>query len=349
MFSARTGLIAASVFQVVTVLAGSGLFSTAAGAAIGCGMLSKLTMLALPIGVAGFVLTRHRSALRHGSTYVGAALSSALFVPVLAWNAANGWAALRYVRTERMQQVASGLHGLGAIVIEQLAFTGVMFLVLWWTIARGIRRRADDRMAFLLWLSVPTFVLMAVVVYGAGGAHGYWLVPAYLALAVALGAVWPGRVAAGIMAANAALFVYATLAPHIPALPAVDAATESVSGWREAAARVDDLAAALPRPVVLAVPIQHFEAAGHLTYHTRQRYPVTVLPEPYRGSVWPHPAAFRGVSIIWIVERKWTIPPPERYLLEPQERGSLPVFVRGREIRRFSFWTARAFRVLGTQ
>jgi 4-amino-4-deoxy-L-arabinose transferase-like glycosyltransferase len=368
MFSARAGLIAAGVFQIVPVLAGSGLFATpeaplltwwslamlaawraiavhprwwlVAGAAIGFGMLSKLTMLALPAGIMGFALSRHREVLRQRWALTGAVLAVALCTPVLVWNAGNGWATVRYVRTERVQQVARGIPGLGTIVVEQFAFTGVMFLLLWWAAVRALRRRADERFAFLLWMSLPTFLLVGAVVYAWGGAHGYWLAPAYLALAVALGAQWPGRAATGAIAVNAVLVVYAAALPYIAWLPAIDAATESVSGWSEVAARVDDLARELPAPVALAVPVHHFEAAAQLTYYTRQRYRVTVMPEPYKASVWPHPKQLRAASIIWIVERRWTVPPPDRYFTGVQERGELPVVVRGREVRRFSFWTA---------
>jgi hypothetical protein len=143
------------------------------------------------------------------------------------------------------------------------------------------------------------------------------------------------------------VILYAAMVPFVHGLPSIDAATESVSGWREVAIRVDQLASGLAGPVVLAVPIQHFEAAAQLTYYVRQRYPVTVVPEPYRGSVWPHPREFRGASIIWMVERRWTIPPPERYFTDARERGSLSVIVRGREVRRFTFWTASGFRAQG--
>jgi hypothetical protein len=368
MFSARAGLVAAGVFQIVPVLAGSGLFITpeapllmwwsvamlaawraitrrpgwwlAAGAAIGLGMLSKLTMLALPAGVVGFALSRHRGALTQRWAYAGAALAVVLCTPVVIWNAANGWATLRYVRAERFQQVPAGIHGLSTVAIEQFAFTGVIFLMLWWIAARALRRHADARFAFLLWMTLPTVAVVGIVVYAWGGAHGYWLAPAYLALSVTLGALWPGRAAAAAVAVNAALVVYATVLPFIPWLPAIDAATESVSGWSEAAARVDQLARELAAPVVLAVPVDHFEAAAQLTYYTHRRYRVTVMPEPYKASVWPHPRQLRAASIVWIVDRRWAAPPPHRYFTGVQERGELPVVVRGREVRRFSFWTA---------
>jgi hypothetical protein len=138
--------------------------------------------------------------------------------------------------------------------------------------------------------------------------------------------------------------VYATLTPIVPWLPAPSPVLESVAGWPQVARRVDELAAGLPAPVVLAIPINHFEGAAQLTYHTRGRYPVTIMPEPLKHSVWPAPEEFPNASVIWIVASGWRVPPPETYFRDPSERGAVPVVVRGQEIRRFHFWTAQGFK-----
>jgi hypothetical protein len=372
MFGARAGFIAAAVYQIVPLLAGAGLFATPeaplflwwslallwarralwvndrwwvpAGVAVGLGMLSKMTMIAFPIGLLGFVLTRRPDVLRRPWCYVGAAIAGVLFLPVPIWNLATGWANFRFSWHERSQQVATGLAGLWTITFEQLAFTGIMFLALLWMFVPAVRRRQDDRVAFLLWATVPTVCLVAAVVYVWGGAHGYWLGPAYLGLAVLLGGFWPGRAAALAVALNTALMVYATLTPIVPWLPAPSPVVESVAGWTQVAERVDELAAGMPPPVVLAIPINHFEGAAQLTYHTGGRYPVTIMPEPLKHSVWPAPAEFPDASVIWIVASGWRVPPPETYFRVPSGRGSVPVIVRGREIRRFHFWVAEGFR-----
>jgi 4-amino-4-deoxy-L-arabinose transferase-like glycosyltransferase len=375
MFGARAGLIAAGVYQIVPLLAGGGLFATPeaplflwwslallwarralweddrwwvpAGIAIGLGMLSKMTMAALPLGLVGFVLTRRPDVLRRPWCYVGAAVAVTLFLPVPLWNVANGWANFRYAFHERSQQVATGLAGLGAIAFEQLAFTGVMFLILLWMLGPAVRRRTDERVAFLLWMTVPTLAMVAGVVVFWGGAHGYWLGPAYLGLAVLLGGLWPGRAAALAVGVNATLMTYAVLAPLVSWLPTPAPAVESVAGWSQVAERVGALAPELAAPVVLAVPAAHFEGAAQVTYYTRGRYPVTVVPEPRRNSVWPSPAEFPRASVVWIVASGWTVPPPETYFEAPANRGAVPIIVRGREVRRFYFWTASGFRRAG--
>ncbi len=371
MFGVRAGLVAALVYQITPVLAGGGLLATpetplflwwgaallaarralwvhprwwlVAGTAVGLGMLSKLTMIVLPAGLLGFVVTRRRDVLRAAWGYLGVVVAVAVSSPVVIWNAMNGLPTVRYVLHDRAQQVPSGVAGLLAITVEQLAFTGIVFLLLWWVIVPALRRRSDDRMAFLLWTSVPTLVVVAAAVVAWGGAHGYWLAPAYLALAVLLGGLWPGGRAWIVPAVNAVLILYIVLVLFVPRLPVVAGAVESVSGWREAAARAEALAAELPEPVVLAVPLQRFEDAAQLAYYTKQRFSVTNVPAPYRGSVFPSPAQFPGASVVLVVVQPAGVPPPEQFLVDAVDHGSLSIVVRGREVRRFQFWTGAGF------
>ena len=368
VFGARAGLIAAAAYQIVPVLSGGGLFTTPeaplflwwsltllyvrralwtqdwwwipAGIAIGLGMLSKIPMIALPVGILGFVLTRRRDVLRQAWAYVGALIAVALFTPVLMWNVGNGWAGVRFVLRERPQQVPLGLAGLAAIGVEQLAFALVLFPVLLWMLRPALRVRQDERVAFLLWMTVPTLCLFGAVVMFWGGAHGYWAGPAYLGLAVLLGGLWPGKAAALAMGANAALIAYAALVPLVPWLPAPPGTVESVAGWREVARRAEELAAPMPDPVLLAVPVEHFEGAAQLAYYTRRRRPTTVFPKPFKGSVWPDPARYPGASVVWVADAQWdTSARPERSLARVVERAPLPITMRGREVRRFRFWT----------
>jgi hypothetical protein len=371
MFGVRAGLIAALVYQITPVLAGGGLFATpetplflwwavallaawralsgrprwwlVMGVAVGLGMLSKLTMIVLPVGMLGFAAVRRRDVLREVWVYLGGVAAVVVASPVVIWNATNDWPTLRYVLHGRAQQVPTGTGGLLAIAVEQLAFTGIVFLLLWWIVVRAFAHRRDEPVAFLLWASVPTMAVVAVVVAGWGGAHGYWLAPAYLALAVLLGGLWPGRGAAIVLALNSVLMGYLTLVPLVPSLPVATGAVESVSGWKEAAARAQALAAELPEPVVLAVPRQRFEDAAQLAYYTKRRFPVTNVPAPFTGSVFPPPSQFSGASVVLVVVLPSGSPPPEQFLVDPVDRGSLPIVVRGREIRRFQFWTGAGF------
>ncbi|MGH2406006.1 MAG: glycosyltransferase family 39 protein [bacterium] len=370
MFGVCAGLIAAGIFQVVPVLTGAGLFATPetplflwwslslvcvrralwgnprwwipAGAAVGLGMLSKMTMIILPLGVLGFILTRRRKVLRSSWLDLGVAIALVLFAPVLIWNAGNGWATARFILHERPQQVPVGPAGLLAITIEQLAFAIALAPALLWMIVPVLRRRRDDRMAFLLWMILPTLALLCAVVWVWGAAHGYWAGPAYLGLAVALGGLWPGRPAALAMGMNAAFIAYAALLPLLPVLPAPPGTVESVAGWHDVARRAEELAAGLPNPVVYVV--DHFEGAAQFSYHTLRRHTVTI-PKPFNGSVWRSPSQVPIASAVWIVASEWQpTARPEEFFVHVVARETLPIVVRGREVRRFKFWTASGAR-----
>ncbi len=370
MFDVRTGLIAATVYQLVPVLTASGFLATPetplflwwslalvcvrralwerawwwvpAGVAIGLGMLSKIPMIALPVGIVGFVLARRRDVLRHPWPYASAAIAVALFVPVLIWNAANGWATVRFVLHDRPQQVPVGLGGLLAISIEQLVFALALAPVLLWMIVPALRRRGDERLAFLSWMTIPILIILVTVVMLWGGAHGYWLGPAYLGLAVALGAFWPGRTAVLAGGLNAAFVVYAALLPFWPSLPAPPGMVESVAGWQDVARRAEALAAGLPKPVIYVV--DHFEGAAQLAYHTGRRRPIAI-PRPLAGSVWPAPAQLPVASAVWVVASEWRpTAGPEEFFSRIVARETLPIAARGREVRRFRFWTAMGLR-----
>lgn len=366
MFNVRAGLIAAGVYQLVPVLTGSGLFATpetpqllwwslalvsvrralwddprwwmATGAAIGLGMLSKMTMIALPLGILGFVLTRRRDTMRQPWPYAGAALSVALFLPVVIWNATHQWANIRYVLHERPHQLPPGLAGIFSMAIELIPFTLLLLPFLLWMLVPASRDRRDDRLAFMLWMVVPTLILMVVVTAIGGSAHGYWAGPAYLGLAVLLGAYWPGRPAAVAMGVNAVAMAYALLLPLVPWFSAPPGVAESVAGWPEVAQRAETLAARLPQPAIFVV--DHFEGAAQLAYHTRRRRLVTI-PKPLSGSVWTAPTQRPVASAVWVVASEW--PPtarPEEFFSSVTPRESLPIVTRGREVRRFNFWTA---------
>ncbi|HLA25358.1 MAG TPA: glycosyltransferase family 39 protein, partial [bacterium] len=135
LFGARAGMIAAVLFQVVPVLAGAGLLATpdaplllcwvaalrfawqalqgrpgrwlAAGAVVGVGLLSKVPMVLLPVGLVLYVAVRPARLLREWQLYAAAALAVAIFSPVLIWNAQHGWAGVDYILSGRLSTESS--------------------------------------------------------------------------------------------------------------------------------------------------------------------------------------------------------------------------------------------------
>lgn len=367
LFDVRAGLVAAAVYQVVPILAGGGLLATPdtplflwwtlallfarralwtdarwwvpAGVATGLGMLSKFPMVLLPAGILGFAATRRHAVFRQPWVYAGAAVALALFTPVLIWNASHGWANVRFILYERLWEQPRGLPGLLAMAKEQLALVGFPILAFLGVLGGTLRRYRDDRFSFVLWTSIPPFILMGVVAALAGTAHGIWAGPAYLGLAVGLGGLWPGRLAALAIAANAAILATVALAPVAPWLPIDPGLTEELAGWREAEQRVEALAAQVPGPVVVAA--DRYKIAAQIAYHTRRRLPATIFPAPLRDSIWPLPSQFADATAILVLPARWRPwERPESFFEVLTEKDPLIVSVRGKEVRRFRFWIA---------
>ncbi|MGH2375555.1 MAG: hypothetical protein ACRDIC_19055, partial [bacterium] len=148
----------------------------------------------------------------------------------------------------------------------------------------------------------------------------------------------PGRPSAIAMGVNAVLMGYAVLLPFIPWFRAPPGVAESVAGWPEVARRAEALAASLPQPAIYVV--DHFEGAAQLAYHTRRRRPVTI-PKPPSGSVWTSPSQLSVASAVWVVASEWQpTARPEEFFSSVIPRESFSIAARGREVRRFVFWTA---------
>jgi 4-amino-4-deoxy-L-arabinose transferase-like glycosyltransferase len=266
LFSARAGVAAAVLFQVVPVLAGSGLLATpdaplllywalamrfgwqafqgrparwlAAGAAAGLGLLSKMPMVLLPAGFMLYAVLRARRVLRAWQLYAGGALAAVMFVPVLVWNAQHGWAGVSYVVSSRLAAGSSsvtGLTGVGKLLEEQMPFALALLPAYAWALTIPLRRRGEPFM-FLMLVSLPALVFPFIPAYAGAWPHGNWLAPVYLAYSLVLGAVW-NRFVAALTALNGAAIAWGLAASLIPALPLLPGA-EEVYGWREAGDRV---------------------------------------------------------------------------------------------------------------
>lgn len=83
-----------------------------------------------------------------------------------------------------------------------------------------------------------------------------------------------------------------------------------------------------------------YEGAAQLAYHTRRRRPVTI-PKPPAGSVWSAPSQLSAASAVWVVAAEWRpTARPEEFFSQVIPHAPLPIVARGREVRRFMFWTA---------
>jgi 4-amino-4-deoxy-L-arabinose transferase-like glycosyltransferase len=369
LFDHRAGIVAACVFQVVPVLAGGALLATPdaplflcwtaasrfawqaihgrpsrwtwTGAAVGVGLLAKLSMVLLPPGLLAFLLWRLRrgDALHGRDLFRAAAVALVLFLPVLYWNAVHDWAAFRFILHERPGGTPRGLAGIVEVMVQQLAFALLVFPVFLWAIWQAWRHRQDERYAYVVATALPVFLFVLAAAWTRGAPHGNWMGPGYLSLLVVLGAGW-NRTVGGLAAISAALIIYGFLAQFVNTLPLLPGA-EELYGWKEAAPRVQQEAAALGAGTILVA--DRYQIASQLSYHTRAALPATLLPCPNPASIWPHPGQYTGADAVAVLDARWS-PTVEwsRHFRRVDEVEPLTVQIHGKPLRRFRVFRLHA-------
>jgi undecaprenyl-diphosphatase len=160
---------------------------------IAAGLLSKYAMIYFPICLLLYLFcTREGRVLRKlPDPWLGITAGLLGFVPVLLWNARNGWVSFRHVAG----QASSGKIEIGSFLEYPFSQAGVvgpgLFVVLVLALVLGSRRRwiaTDRRLVFLLFLGVPVFVgLWAKGLQGK--VLGNWAAPAYFTWTIAAAAI----------------------------------------------------------------------------------------------------------------------------------------------------------------
>jgi 4-amino-4-deoxy-L-arabinose transferase-like glycosyltransferase len=152
-----------------------------AGACSALGVMAKYPMVLLPCGVFGYLLFHRRAELKRRGFWVFAAGSAAGMLPVLWWNATNGWVTFRHVGVQAAGQTGSGVRWLGPLTFvgEQFAFLIGVWFVVWVAAVWSHRRTPDPARAFLWWGSVPVWGVFLVASTKASGQLN-WPATAYV-------------------------------------------------------------------------------------------------------------------------------------------------------------------------
>ena len=240
--------------------AGRGGWWLAAGVFGGCALASKYTAALLGAGLLVWLIaTREgRAWLRRPQPWAGAALALVVFAPVIAWNAAHGWAsfAKQGGRTGDWRPVHA-IGYLGELIGSQVALaTPLVFVLCAWGGWSAVRLARRDGAASLL--ACLTLLPAAVFVEHAFGdrVQGNWpavIYPSACIAAAALGSrLWRPAVALGLVMA-AAVYAQAAGAPfHLPRR--LDPTLIQLAGWRELARAVAEQGHRLGAAFIAAEP-----------------------------------------------------------------------------------------------
>ncbi len=156
------------------------------GLVLGLGLLNKISTLWLGMGIgAGLLLTPARRWLATRGPWMAAAVAAALFAPHVAWQMANGWPTLEFMRNATRDKMVS--TSAAAYLKDQILSMNPAAALLWMT---GLvwclwPRGAGRPWRFFGIAFVAVFALLAF----SGTARSSYLAPAYPML-LAPGAVW---------------------------------------------------------------------------------------------------------------------------------------------------------------
>lgn len=169
----------------------------AAGVCLCGGVLAKHTMLLWVPSLGMFLLMTPglRCRLKTPGFWWMIGIGALGGVPILAWNAMNGWVTLRHTQSHAgfTDTRDAGIHWLGP-----LAYLGAQFAVLlgfWFIVwARAMwahrpTRESNPERSFLWWMSAPTIVFFGLFAFKNGGGGPNWPLAGYLS-GMVLAAGW---------------------------------------------------------------------------------------------------------------------------------------------------------------
>jgi len=173
----------ASAWILARIANGAGLSAWAAlGVVLGLGLLNKISVLWLGLGLAvGLLLSPARRQLATPGPWLAAALALALFAPHLVWQVQHGWPTLEFMRNATQHKMVHKTPW--AFAGEQLLVLGPAAALVWlaglaWYFGpRGRPQRA------IVWLWLAPIALLAA----SGSARSNYSAPAYCVLLAAGG------------------------------------------------------------------------------------------------------------------------------------------------------------------
>ncbi len=291
----------------------------AVGAAIGLALDSKYTVV-LPGGglVLWLLATRGgRSWLRTPWPWMAAGIALLLFVPVLWWNAAHGWASFlkQGGRTGDWHPAAAGRYQLELLGGQIGLATPFIFILFALGMARLCRHPLSGTpgRSLLVFVTVPA--LLVFVEHALGGrVQANWPGLLYPACAIAAAALrWPASLewrwksAAGFgLLLTLLVYVQSTLAP-VPLPRAFDITLMRLAGWQGLANAV--AARSTPDSFIMA---DEYGLASELAFMLPGRGVLAAEPR-WRLFALPHPDVAGRTGLLVRTARRKELPDPHLF------------------------------------
>lgn len=290
-----------------------------AGLAIGLAMLAKYTAVFFPVLLFVFLLTgsRHRVWLGRPHPWLAAMIAAAIFSTNLYWNATHFWTAFAHSATLAAADwkfTADEFLGGQAGLLGPITF---VLLLIGLGLAYKKARQGQDRLAYLLWLSVPV-LLFFLLTSAKERVYANWPAPGYLAAVLAAtSALWPKITSSrayrnwGWAAIISGYCFVAIAMGHAPILkllnlPADSDPTQKLYGWPEMGQAVGEELQRWPgaeKPFIFSLRYQQASLAAFYTPGQPETHGL-FLPG-YRLNCyvfWTDPGRLRGRDALAVVD-----------------------------------------------
>lgn len=366
-FSWRTALHTALLSQALLLLNGAALIATPDGLLLPCwaaacfhaalalergrlrqwlltglwfglGLLSKYTMLLfLPSLFCCLIFTgAYRQRLLNWKPWLGLLAGLSLFTPVLIWNAQHGWATFRHVLFQ------GGANNAALFTSEHLAeFFGsqigllspVIFLFILAAWAQGWRSSLpQERARFLLWLSLPGFLLFALLSLHVR-IYGNWPAPTYLTALLLATALYAGQrwwnFGVGLAMVVSAAVMLQLLHPLLPVPGAWDRTAQETKGWDELADAVDQAFKEMERPEQTFVFALRYQFASELAFYMKGQPRTVSINRWTRPNVydfWFDDQMLLGMDAVGVFEFKEEVTQLPQVFEQVDEPVAIPIY-----------------------
>ncbi len=260
------------------------------GVWFGFGMLSKYTMVSfLPfVFLFGLITPSCRPRLATVRPYIGCVMGIAMFVPVIAWNAANNWNSFRHVAYLGGANQGFSLHlkFLGEHLASQVGLLTPMVFVLvcasWVWVLRHWRRLEHWIYAFLFCTSFPIFSGFTLLSLHTR-VYGNWPCFGYLTASVLAAAVWSyfdhrpesgnGRTRVVWRWCLGSSYVLTILVfthvvwPILPLPVSMDRTVSEIRGWKQLGRSVGQIYSTVPRANQTFLFGLNYQIASELAFY----------------------------------------------------------------------------------
>jgi undecaprenyl-diphosphatase len=361
------------------------------GICVGLGFLAKYSMaLFFPCGFLFLLFSKEKRGLLRGfKPYAALAAGIALFTPVIAWNAMNGWVTFRHAAISHVH-VDEGFRVSFKTFFEFLGsqagvVTPILFVMMLHSLLLGMKAPAgtgrngasgdlSDR--FLFWFSVPLLAFfMAKSLQGR--VYANWAAPAYAAGIVSLAKRYFGRTGEGAggggfekgrkwLAAGIGLAALVTALSHHPAvlrLPPKMDPTSRLKGWKEIGREVSPIYESLSRDNTVFLFSDMYQVASELAFYVEGKprtYCINLGRRMNQYDLWPDmnddAAAVRrksggnaAIHGIFVRSARAGMPADVADAFERFEEKVVTVRDRGRVVREYQIITCYGFKGIRTR